>query len=125
MAMPGRGSRSLPRSRRLKSARDFARVRAEGRRLAVGSVILNWLPLAPGASSRLGVIAGRKAGGAVERSRMRRLLREAFRLHQGELQRPADLVFVARASMAGRGMRGVEDDVLAALRRARLLAETT
>jgi ribonuclease P protein component len=57
----------------------------------------------------------------VVRSRARRLLREAFRLHQHDLASPVDLVLVARPSIAGRPLADVERDFLAALRRARLL----
>jgi ribonuclease P protein component len=92
--------------------------------MVAGCVIMNWLVLPAGTPSRLGVITGRKAGAAVARSRMRRLMREAFRLHQRELRQPVDLVLVARASMAGRKMPEVERDVLSALRQARLLIGT-
>jgi ribonuclease P protein component len=69
------------------------------------------------------VITARKVGGAVARTRARRLLREAFRLHQLELAQPVDLVLVAQPSIAGKGFVEVERDYLAALRRARLLKE--
>jgi len=113
---------TLPRARRLKQAGDFARLKSQGRRLSRGCLIANWLELAPGQTSRLGVITGKKIGPAVIRTRARRLLREAFRLHQLELKRPVDLVLVARSSIVGQGLAGVENDFLAALRAAKLLA---
>src|SRR5437764_10494517 len=96
-AMPS-VSLGLPRSRRLKQGRDFARAKLQGQRVARGCLIANWLALPPGSPSRVGVITGRKMGGAVVRVRARRLLREAFRLHQLDLAQPLDLVLVARAS---------------------------
>ena len=57
---------------------------------------------------------------AVVRSRVRRRLREAFRLHQHELGQPVDLVLVARPSIATKRYAEVEKDYLAVLRRARL-----
>ena len=110
----------LPSGRRIQSGRDFARARAEGRRLAVGCLVLNWVEAA-GEQPRVGVITSRKIGGAVVRSRARRLLREAFRLHQNRLARPVDLVLVARQSIVEKAFADVERDFLAALRRAELL----
>jgi len=109
------------RAARLKLGRDFAITRREGERLAVGCLIANWRRLPAGVSSRLGVITARTVGGAVVRNRARRLLREAYRVHQHELALPVDLVLVARASIAGKGLAEVEKDFLTTLRKARLL----
>ena len=111
----------LGRPSRLTQSRDFARVRQQGERLALGCLIANWNKLPDGSSPRLGVITSKKIGGAPERSRARRLLRESFRLHQHELAQPVELVLVARNSIAGRSFAEVEKDFLAALRRASLL----
>jgi len=111
------------RRTRIKRGRDFARLRQGGARLAVGCLIANWQRLPGNAASRLGVITSRKLGGAVVRTRARRLLRESFRLHQHDLAEPVDLVLVARASIIGRGLADVERDFLTALRRARLLKQ--
>lgn len=116
-------SLSLPRARRLKQGRDFARARTQGKRVASGCLIANWLVLTPGSPTRVGVITGRKIGAAVARSRARRLLREAFRVNQIRLNRAVDLVLVARSSIVGKSFAQVEDDFLAALRKAGLLKE--
>ena len=118
MSTAPKGSLGLPRARRIKQGRDFARARAEGRRLVQGCLIMNWIVLPPGSVSRVGVITMRKLGHAVARSRARRLLREAFRLGQHCLRAPADIVLVARHSIAGRQFAEVERDFLAALQRA-------
>lgn len=110
----------LPRARRIKQGRDFTRLRTAGRRLVCGCLILNWMPLAEGSGSRLGVITSRKLGGSVVRSRGRRLLREAFRQHQTEFMQPVDMVLVARPSLARKQFFEVEADFLNALRLARL-----
>lgn len=111
----------LTRAMRLQETHEFARVRTEGRRLVKGCLIANWKPLSPGASPRLGVVTSRKLGKATIRTRARRLLREAFRLHQRELREPLALVLVARASIVGKGLAEVERDFLAVLAQANLL----
>jgi ribonuclease P protein component len=113
----------LPQSRRLQQARDFARVKQQGERLAAGCLIANWTMLPAGSASRVGVITSRKLGSAVARSRARRLLRETFRLHQHDLRQPVTLVLVARPSIVGNKLAEVERDFLSALRRAKLLKE--
>jgi ribonuclease P protein component len=111
----------LGRASRLAQSRDFARVRQQGERLAQGCLIANWNKLPDGASPKLGVVTSKKIGGAVERSRARRLLRETFRQHQHELSQPVELVLVARNSIAGKKLADVEKDFLTALNRAGLL----
>lgn len=97
-------------------------MRAQGRRLVQGCLIVNWAAgLRPG--SRLGVVTSRKLGSAVERNRARRLMRECFRKHHHELGSAIDLVLVARNSINGRGLGEVETDFLTALQRAGLLAD--
>jgi ribonuclease P protein component len=110
----------LGRSSRLAHSREFARVRQVGQRLAQGCLIANWDKLPAGTTPRLGVVTGKKIGGAVIRNRARRLLRESFRRHQHELAQPVNLVLVARHSIAGKGFAEVEKDYLTALRRAGL-----
>lgn len=110
-----------PRSR-IKQGRDFSRMREGGARLAQGCLVANWQPReAAHTFSRLGVITSSRIGPAVVRNRARRLLREAFRLHQNQLASPVDLVLVARNSIAGKGLAEVEKDYLTVLRKAGLL----
>lgn len=113
----------LPRARRIKQGRDFARARTQGRRLQQGCLILNWVALPPGTTSRVGVITARRIGEAVTRTRARRLLREVFRLNQPHLNQPVDVVLVARPSIAGKRLGDVTLDFVAALKKARLYRE--
>lgn len=91
--------------------------------MVCGCLIANWRTLAVDQPAKLGVVVSGKIGGAVIRSRVRRLLRETFRLHQHDLARPLELVLVARKSIAGLGLQGVEKDYLTALKRAGLLKQ--
>jgi ribonuclease P protein component len=111
----------LGRTARLAQSRDFARIRQQGKRLALGCLIANWQPLPDGAQPKLGVVTSKRIGGAVARSRARRLLRESFRRHQNEFSAPVEIVLVARNSIAGKNFAEVEKDFVAALNRAGLL----
>lgn len=118
---PDAGRLRLDRGARLAQNRDFARLRTRGERLACGCLIANWSKLPEGSRAKLGVVTSKKIGGAVVRSRARRLLRESFRLHQHDFSQPVEMVLVARNSIVRKKFADVEKDFLAALKRARLL----
>jgi ribonuclease P protein component len=121
MTAPAPKPLRLARASRVTQNRDFLRIRQQGERLAQGCLVANWNKLPDGASPKLGVVTSRKIGGAVQRTRARRLLRESFRLHQHEFVQPIELILVARNSIAGKKFADVEKDFLATLRRAGLL----
>jgi ribonuclease P protein component len=78
-------------------AREIRRVFDEGRPLHGGRVVLF---LAPGNGS-LAVVAARRVGGAVERNRARRILREAWRQVSSQVTDDSDAVLVARVAIRG------------------------
>lgn len=72
---------------------------------------------------RLGLTVSRKVGRAVWRNRVRRVVREFFRLHQAMLDRPLDIVVVPKRNLDPKSidMALVEQEFLPAL--SRLLRE--
>lgn len=62
---------------------------------------------------RLGIVSSRKVGGAVQRARARRQLREAFRRQRHLLSGRVDLVLVARASLRTASRNDIEQDFMA------------
>jgi ribonuclease P protein component len=92
------GGRALfRRAQRLRRPAEFREVYSKGRRVGNEMFAANILANDTG-TARLGLsIAVRATGGAVGRNRVRRAIRESFRLHRHEL--PAlDLVIGARAA---------------------------
>ena len=77
--------------------REVRRVLDDGQPLRGNRVILF---LAPG-SGRSAVVAGRRVGGAVQRNRARRILREAWRQVAPVAADRNDVVLVARAGIRG------------------------
>ncbi|MCX7020917.1 MAG: ribonuclease P protein component [bacterium] len=82
-----------PRSARLTSARDFRRLFQSGRRLQSGPLRLVWLTKGV-EGLRYTTVAGRKVGKAVVRNRVRRRLRELFRVNRHLFVAPAYLALV-------------------------------
>ncbi len=88
--------RARRRRRRLSRSGEFDRVYREGRSHASRHLVVYAFPRADAESPRLGVSVGRKLGGAVERNRVKRLLREAFWARAEALPDGLDFVIVAR-----------------------------
>jgi ribonuclease P protein component len=65
---------------------------------------------------RLGITVGKHVGSAVKRNRVKRLIREFFRLNRGELPASADFVIGAKEGAADLNFRQVSDELKGILR---------
>jgi ribonuclease P protein component len=98
----GPGSRRPKRGRLSRSA-EFERVYRQGRSVGNRFLVLYSFPRSaagePADGARLGVSVSRKVGGAVDRNRVKRLLREAFAAVAEQVPEDHDVVVVARPEL--------------------------
>ncbi|HEV2980191.1 MAG TPA: ribonuclease P protein component [Solirubrobacteraceae bacterium] len=101
-----------PGRNRLSRSSEFERVYRQGRSTANRHLVLYAFANPASREPRLGLSVSRKVGGAVQRNRIKRLLREAFARETGSLARGHDVVVVARpdaGDLAEReGLAGIE-----------------
>jgi ribonuclease P protein component len=84
-------TQSFPKSRRLLTNRSFKQVIEAGARAGDGLLVVYACPNGLD-YSRIGISLGRSRGGAVVRNRLKRLIREAFRLNSDRIPSGFDYV---------------------------------
>jgi len=92
---------AFPKNRRLTSNRQFKAVLDRGRRAGNRVLTLYAVPNDLG-YPRLGVSVGKTSGNAVVRNRLKRLLREAFRLSQNRVPQGYDYVLMVAPALSRR-----------------------
>ena len=108
---------TLSREERLHYGRDFRRCLTAGARAQGGSIVVH-LAANPLGLTRVGVRISRRSGNAVRRNRIRRMVREAFRLTKHELPRGFDMVVMPRVPWNEPGLEALKKDLAEAARRA-------
>lgn len=122
----------LRRRSRLSRSQDFDRVYRSGRSVANRYLVLYYFrrpeagpERADESAPRVGFSVSKRLGPAVERNRLKRALREVYRLNESRIKGEMDLVFIARAPLAELldrgGLAEVEGKLLEVLRKASLV----
>lgn len=102
----------------LKKPADFVRLHRQGRYLAHPWLVVKSLPNGQ-AYPRWGVVVGKKLGGAVERNRIKRRLREILR--QATIRPGRDVIIVARQGIAAVEFSDLQQAVLELLKKCNLV----
>ena len=92
------GRERFPRSARLLKHSDFERVYKQGKRHFSSHMTVFYLRQ-NGGGARVGFTVGRVLGGAVQRNRIKRRLREAVRLRRSRLNAAVDVVITPKKSV--------------------------
>ena len=94
----------------LKKNHEFRRLYSKGKSAATATLAV-YCRKTGRDSNRIGYTVSNKIGNAVTRNRIRRRLREIYRLHEGEVQRGYDVVIVARHRAAEADYHRLERDL--------------
>lgn len=91
----------------LKDNKGFQRCYRSGRYSVCGFVCAYFYPNGS-PYNRLGITAGKKLGGAVERNRIKRIIRAAYRLNEEIMPVGYDIVFVGRNDIKDKSSEDIE-----------------
>jgi len=106
----------------LKKNHEFKRVYHKGRNAASVYAVV-YCRRNGKAENRLGITVSTKLGGAVQRNRIRRRLKEIYRLNEEKLASGNDIVIVARMRSRFAGFSELESSVLALFRTLKICVE--
>ncbi|MFZ0276447.1 MAG: ribonuclease P protein component [Candidatus Sulfotelmatobacter sp.] len=114
-AMPPKPTARFPRTARLLRHADFERVYKQGRRHFSASITVFYWPRpvgeTPSSGLRVGFTVGRALGGAVQRNRMKRRLREAVRTTRPSAAVAADVVINPKKSLLTTDFAALQNEV--------------
>jgi ribonuclease P protein component len=114
----------LPARARLRQSRGFKAVYGRGRSYVTDLIVVYMLPRPGGTRVRFGFTAGKKVGGAVQRNRAKRLMRESARALISRISGSADIIVVARRAIEGRAFADICADLEKLLSKAGALGQS-
>ncbi|MGE5633460.1 MAG: ribonuclease P protein component [Caulobacteraceae bacterium] len=104
---------------KLKKNYEFKKVYSEGR-YYVEKYIVMYLIKNDSEVNRVGFSVSKKVGNSVTRNRVKRLMKEAYRLFSGKVKLGYDMVFTARAGSAEAEYETIKNNMMSVLNRAKL-----
>ena len=119
-------SQGLSKRHRLHLKNDFKNIIQHGKRIQGSHLVLWYKPAPTGQTEpRIGIVVSKKLGGAVVRTRTKRLLREAFRLNREKLTGGMDYIFSPRRSEDWTSRQQAEQFLFSLCQQAGLLLQET
>ena len=109
----------LSKSEIFRGKHDFNAVHNRGRSFANHALIL-LVVRDEKYNGKVGFAAGKKLGGAVVRNRVKRLMREAYRLNKNSLRRDFGMILVGRKFLIDAKFKDAQKAFLDLCRRAKL-----
>lgn len=106
-----RGVWRLEFSTSLKENYEFRRLYSKGKSALTPNLVL-YARTRRAPFNRVGITVSAKLAGAVQRNRVRRRLREIYRLNESKLRRGCDMVIVVRGRGVSAPYRALEADFL-------------
>ncbi|MCX8064141.1 MAG: ribonuclease P protein component [Candidatus Hydrogenedentes bacterium] len=91
---------SFPKKYRLRKKSEFENVFQKGKRISGRGLICYWLE-DESMGYKLGIVISRRVGCAVLRNKIKRYIREFYRLHRPYFKKVGALVVIARPQVSG------------------------
>ncbi len=107
-------SQSFSKKERLLNRSDFVNLNRSGKRYQTEHFVVLLKPNGLGIR-RLGITVTKKTAKAVNRNRIKRLIREFFRLNKRRLPQAHDFVIIARKDASGLNLKMVTEELGAIL----------
>lgn len=109
----------FPPERRVLRRVEFLRAQKGGRRHHAAHFTVILFDRGDAALPRLGLVTSRKVGNAVRRNRIRRVIRELFRVEMDRFPSGQDVVVIAKDGAAALDSAAIRDEIHAALAKRR------
>ena len=121
---PERERLRFPKSCRLLNSRDFRKVREKGKSSQGRLLRLGVLKESEPKPTRIGLVTSKRVGGAVDRNKTRRRLREMIRAVLPSIAPGLDIVVVAKSSAASASFDELRAEWLLLARRLSILPDS-
>ncbi len=96
----------------LKKNSDFQKVYHRGRSVSDRKLVMYVMKSDHPDLTRIGISVSKKVGNSVVRHRVKRLIREAYRLNRSDIENGYDIVVIARNEAKNRNYHEIEESFL-------------